>query len=127
MMMGNIMPFPQVSKRQAYAISNGVFFILLGILFYTDAWWPGILIAVGIMLTIRQYLTQRTVDLLITLVILAIIVLISITGIAFSVLLPLLFILGGLYIIFREYFFIERTRLETSEKPLKRDFEDDDE
>src|ERR1700760_3813624 len=99
------MAVPLMSKRKADAISNGIFFILLGILFYTNAWWPGILIAIGTTFALRQYLTGRLIDFFITLVILTIVVLITFMGLSLSILMPVLFVLGGIYIIGREYFF----------------------
>jgi hypothetical protein len=106
------MATPLLSKRKADAICNGIFFILLGILIYTNAWWPGILIAIGATFALRQYLTGRMVDFFITLSILAIIVLITFAGLAFSILLPVLFVLGGAYVIFREFFLREIIRFE---------------
>lgn len=97
--------FPQMSRRKADAISNGIFFILLGILFYTNAWWPGILIAIGVTFALRQFLTGRAIDFFVTLGILAFIIAVSFAGFTFSILMPLLFVLGGIYIIIREFFF----------------------
>jgi len=34
------------------AISGGVFLVGLGVLWYFDAWWPGILILIGLMIVI---------------------------------------------------------------------------
>ena len=92
-------------KRKADALSNGVFLIALGVLFYTNTWWPGILIAVWAALAIRQYLTNRIYDLCLTTVILLGLFAISFFNFDWSFLVPVLFVVGGLYIIFREYFF----------------------
>ena len=35
-------------KKQASAISGGIFLISLGVLIITGWWWPGILIAIGL-------------------------------------------------------------------------------
>ena len=35
-------------KKQASAISGGIFLISLGILLYTGWWWPGIMFAIGL-------------------------------------------------------------------------------
>jgi len=37
-----------VKKRQAGAISGGIFFISLGVLLFTGWWWPGIMFAIGL-------------------------------------------------------------------------------
>jgi len=35
-------------RRQASAISGGIFFISLGVLIITGWWWPGMMIAIGL-------------------------------------------------------------------------------
>jgi len=35
-------------KKQASAISGGIFLICLGILIFTGWWWPGIMLAIGL-------------------------------------------------------------------------------
>ena len=35
-------------KKQASAISGGIFLICLGILIFTGWWWPGIMFAIGL-------------------------------------------------------------------------------
>lgn len=37
-----------VKKRQASAISGGIFLISLGVLIITNWWWPGIMFAIGL-------------------------------------------------------------------------------
>jgi uncharacterized membrane protein (DUF106 family) len=104
------MRFPYFSKRKADAISNGFLLILLGILYYTGAWWPGILLAIAASFGLRQYLTGRRMDFLITLVIIAFIGLIIISGFAFNFLVPAILIGCGLYMILREYYFFDGKR-----------------
>ena len=97
------MPFPpHYSKRKADAIANGFFLILIGILFYTDQWWPGILFAIGISLGIRQYLTGRRFDLFVTIFSIGILTLVIIAGSFLSNFFPILFVAAGLYLIGRE-------------------------
>ncbi len=97
------MKFPYLSKRKADNISNGVFLILLGILFYTKAWWPGILFAIGLTFALRQYLTGRRLDFFVTTLFIALLGFITLIGLAFSFLFPLLFIGSGIYLLSREY------------------------
>ncbi|CUI17237.1 Conserved putative membrane protein [Candidatus Protochlamydia naegleriophila] len=97
------MKFPYLSKRKADNISNGVFLILLGILFYTKAWWPGILFAIAFTFALRQYLTGRRLDFFITIIFIAVLGFITLIGMAFSFLFPLLFIVTGIYLLSREY------------------------
>jgi hypothetical protein len=104
-MLKYIQSLPPVSKRKAEAIANGAFLIGLGVLFATNAWWPGILLAIWVSLAIRQYLTGRMYDLTISSVIMLGLFFISLFKLDWSILMPILFVVGGIYIIFREYFF----------------------
>lgn len=93
-----------MSNQKANAISNGVFVASLGLLFYLNAWWPGILLSVWLLLGIRQYLTERYIDFAISSVILLGLFLSSYLNINISSLVPILFILGGAYITYREFY-----------------------
>ncbi|KAF3362808.1 Uncharacterized protein PHSC3_000667 [Chlamydiales bacterium STE3] len=97
-----------LEKRKADALANGIFLVGLGILFYTGFWWPGILLVLFANLAIRQYFTHRIFDLMVTSVILLGLFLLSFFSLSWDVLMPVLFIFGGLYIILKEYFYAER-------------------
>lgn len=97
-----------MEKRKADSISNGVFLIGLGLLFFTGYWWPGILLAILATLAVRQFLTGRIWDLAISGIILLGLFIIAAANISLNVIMPLLFILGGAYLIFREYFYEDR-------------------
>lgn len=112
-----------LSKKKTEAISNGVFLITLGILFYTDAWWPGILIAIWATLAIRQYFSGRTYDLIISSIILIGLFFVTFFNIKWSLLIPVLFVIGGIYIIFREYFFAGESEGEDKSEEIKDDIE----
>lgn len=96
---------PILPKRKAEVISNGIFLAALGILFWTNSWWPGILLAIWATLGTRQYLTGRIWDFAITSLILIGLFIVSFFNVSWSVLVPVLFVIGGIYIILREYFF----------------------
>jgi predicted membrane protein len=113
-----------MSKRKAEAVSNGVFLIALGILFYTNKWWPGILIAIWAALAIRQYFTHRIYDLCLTTAILAGIFIISFFNFKWDILMPVLFVVAGIYLIFREYFFSEDSNGEEKAKEIQDDYDD---
>lgn len=115
---------PILSKRKSDAISNGVFLIALGLLFYTNFWWPGILLAIWAALGLRQYLTGRIYDFIISSVILLGLFIITFFKLDWSVLMPVLFVVGGIYIIFREYFFAEDTNGEDKSQEIKDDIDD---
>lgn len=94
-----------MSKRRADSISNGIFLIGLGILAYTDWWWPGILLVLWATLAVRQYFTGRFYDLGISTLILVGLFVIYYLQFDLSVLIPVLLILAGIHLIFREYCF----------------------
>lgn len=94
-----------MEKSKADTIGNGVFLISLGLLFFTGYWWPGILLAILATLAVRQFLTGRLWDLAISGIILLGLFIISAANISVNVIMPLLFILGGAYLIFKEYFY----------------------
>lgn len=96
------MSFPHFPKRKADTISNGIFLIMLGILFYTRQWWPGILFALGLTLAVRQMLSGRRLEFFVTVIILAILGLVTLAGHVFSMFFPLLFIVIGIYLIAKE-------------------------
>jgi len=108
-------------KRKAIAISNGVFLISLGLLFFTNFWWPGILLALWATLGTRQYLSGRNFDLIITSVILLGLFVVALLPFDVNVLLPVLFVIGGIYIIFREYYFGEDSNGEEKSQEIKDD------
>ncbi|MCB1118460.1 MAG: hypothetical protein KDK65_00710 [Chlamydiia bacterium] len=93
----------KMSTKKAGAISTGVFLISLGAIVYTGFWWPGILLALAAMLGIRQYLTERYFDMVVTLIILLGVFLTTWLQVTWDVLVPIVFVLGGIYVIYREY------------------------
>lgn len=115
---------PIMSKRKAEAISNGMLLIGIGVLFFTGWWWPGILLVVWIALGLRQYLTGRHYDFLLTSLILGGLFLAYFFKFDWSFLMPVLFLVGGIYIIFREYFFAEDTNGEDKSQEILDDVDD---
>lgn len=92
-----------LSKKRADTTSNGVFLIGLGILALTDFWWPGILLVLWVTLAIRQYFTGRFYDLATSSLILLGLFTVSILKFDWSVIVPVILIVGGIYTLFREY------------------------
>lgn len=115
-----------LSKRKADAVSNGIFLICLGVLIYTDFWWPGILLALWLTLVVRQYLTGRIYDLVITTILLLGLFFITLLNINWSILVPVLLILGGIHVIFREYCVAEGIEEEDPIEETEREIEDDE-
>ena len=115
---------PILSKRKSDIIGNGVFLIGLGILFYINSWWPGILLPIWASLGSRQFLTGRIYDLVLTTVILWSLFIVYFFKIDLTSLLPVLFVLGGIYIVFREFFYADDTNGEDKAKEITDDIDD---
>ncbi len=97
------MPHGIVCKKKAKILSFLVFLVGLAIISYTRTWWPGVLLAVGVPLAIKQYLQGRRYDFGITLfVFLGGFVTVAF-DIQWEVILPVLFIIGGIYILCRDF------------------------
>ena len=96
---------PLMAKGKIDAISTGAFLICLGILFYANLWWPGILVAIWVHLALKQYLSGRIFDLIVSSFVLLGLTFIAFSGIDWAVVLPVMFVVGGIYLIFREFFF----------------------
>lgn len=116
-----------MSKRKADAISNGIFLVGLAVLFFTERWWPGILFVLWATLGCRQVLTGRLYDLFVSTILLLGLVVISYFQFNWIVV-PVLLILGGLHLIFREYCVAEGIEeedpIEEQEKEIEEDNDD---
>lgn len=112
---------PLLSKNKADAISNGAFLVILGMLIYSNQWWPWILCGVWVWTGLRQFLTGRTYDFIVSSIILLGLFIISLFNIQWSILMPILFVIGGIYIIFREYFFAQDSNGEDVAEEIKDD------
>lgn len=95
---------PITSHRRADAISLGIFFIGLGIISYLNTWWPQILLVIGASLALRQYLRNRFYDMGLSFFIFGGLFIVYFFNTSWDILMPILFTIGGIYIIFREYF-----------------------
>lgn len=98
-----------ISRKKIDSISKGVLLICIGLLLYTGAWWPGIIFAIGLWVAVRQYLSGRKYDLMLTLMLCGGC---AIFTLSFIILMPLFLIGSGVYLIGREYFLSDRIHLE---------------
>lgn len=118
------MHHPITSRKKAQAISTALFLLGLAILIFTDAWWPGIMLAIGIPLALRQYLLGRTYDMGITLLVFLGTFVTVQFDISWRVFLPILFTLGAIYILFREFAGAEEEDEEEKEEDLNHELEE---
>lgn len=119
------MTHPITSRKKAQALSTALFLIGVAVLIFTQNWWPGIMLAVGLPLGLRQYLLGREYD---TIVTLAIFVGVFITvqfDISWQIFLPVLLTLGALYILAKEFLAPEPLSEEEKEEDLQHEIEED--
>ncbi len=114
-----------VSKRRSKALSVALFLVGLAIVIYLNAWWPGIMLAIGIPLALRQYLLGRHYDMGMTLFVFVGVFVTVQFNISWQIILPVLFALGGIYILFREYLESKEEPLEEEEEDINQEIEED--
>lgn len=114
-----------VSKKRAKNLSVALFLIGLAIVSYLEAFWPGIMLAVGIPLALRQYLLGRNYDMCVSLFVFVGVFITVQFNISWEVLLPVLFGIGGIYILFREFLESKEEPLEEEEDDINHEIEED--
>lgn len=95
----------QSKQSKGELAANGLFLIWLGVLFYTNWWWPGILLALWSTIAVRQYVRGNLMQLLAVSVILLGLFFASFFQMNWSLFIPILFILAGVYLVGREFYF----------------------
>lgn len=93
---------PLTSRKRAHAFSTALFLIGLAVLVFSNLWWPGIMLVVGLPLALRQYLLGRTYDMIVSLLVFVGTFVTVEYDISWRIFLPVLFTLGAIYIFFRE-------------------------
>lgn len=106
---------PILSPKKSDSLSAGIFLLCLAVLAYYDAWWPGILAAFGLALMVRQFFLGKFYDAFITFLVFG--------GLYFTLLynlswLPVIFVVAGLYLIFRA--------MTTADQPESEEEEEED-
>lgn len=114
-----------VSRKKARYIAFFLFLGLLVAISWSSYLWPGILLAICLPLSLRQYLLGRHFDAAISLFVFGGAFITVAFSISWEILLPILFSIGGLYIFFRE--FILENELNESEKEEDKNHEIEEE
>jgi 4-hydroxybenzoate polyprenyltransferase len=91
------------SRRRASAMSLPLLLLGLAIVIFLNAWWPGIVLVIGIPLALRQFLLGHYFDALVCLVVFCGVFFTAQFEMSRDVLLPVLFTFAALYILMREY------------------------
>lgn len=95
-----------VSKKRANSLGTALFLLGLAIVSFTDTWWPGILLAVGLPLAFRQFLVGKVYPACLTLFIFCGVFFAYTYGFVIhsDYILPIIFMTGAVFIVVREYF-----------------------
>lgn len=112
-----------MSKKKAHAISNGIFLVSLGILILTNAWWPGMILAIWATVASRQYLTGRKYYAIVSSVVLIGLFVVSLFKFDYDFLAPVLLVIGGFFLIFKEYYFEDGLDGEEKSEEILEDME----
>ena len=116
----------KVSRKRAL-ISSFIFF-LIGVFILTflhQYWWPGVALLVGIPLALYQFLMGRKYDMAISLFLYIGIFVTIQFQIPWKMLLPILFVFGGVYIFLREIFKTSKEDEIDREKELNKEIEEE--
>lgn len=116
---------PITSRKKAGALSTALFLIGLASLILTEAWWPGIMLIVGLPIALRQFLLGRTYDAMVSLLVFVGTYVTVEFDISWKVFLPVLFTLGAIYILFREFMGPDETSEEEKEEELNHEIEEE--
>ena len=121
------MSIPLISKKRAHAVFTAIILIGLSILMYTNNWWPHILLVIGLALAIRQFIRGRNYDIIITSAVFGTLFLTYYFTINWAIILPVILFIGGLTILYRE-FFVDKTRIaEENLEDLEQEIEEEQE
>ena len=120
----HFMAHPYVSQKKAHAISTALFLVGLAILIFTDEWWPGIMLMIGIPLALRQYLLGRHYDMMVSLLVFIGTFVTVQFDISWRIFLPILFTMGAIYILLREFIGIEGSTEAENEEDLNHELEE---
>ncbi|MBM3193847.1 MAG: hypothetical protein FJZ59_06430 [Chlamydiae bacterium] len=121
------MAHPKMSIRRAKNLSSALFLIGLAIISLTNSWWPGIMLVIGIPLALRQFLLGRKYDAILSLVIFCGAFIVATFDVSWQILLPVLFIMGAVYILIKEFCDPYPTTEAEEEESLSYEIEEDDE
>jgi len=94
---------PIFFKKTQLTYIASLFFLGLIILIVTEAWWPGIMLVVGLPLALRQYLANRVYDMYITLLVFVGAFVTVQFDIVWRIFLPVLFSIGAVYVLCYEF------------------------
>lgn len=119
------MSYPILSLKKTKIVSLTIFFIGIAFLGYIRSWWPEIMLVIGIPLALKQYLLGKRYDVGITLFVFGGVFVTVSFDIAWQILLPVLFTIGGIYIFFRDLLETSNPTEEEQDEDLNEEIEEE--
>lgn len=116
---------PILSHKKTQALSFALFLVGLAIITFFNYWWPGIMLVIGVPLALRQLLLRKYYDMVITLVVFFGVFISVAFQIKWKLLLPILFIIGAIYILFRDFIESKEEDEEELEEDLNEEIEEE--
>ncbi|HKZ00390.1 MAG TPA: hypothetical protein VI728_00770 [Syntrophales bacterium] len=113
------------SRKTAKALSFAFFLFGIAALSFLGKWWPGIMLAIGLPLALREYLLGRRYDMAVTIFVFVGVFVTVQFNVAWKIILPILFTLGGIYVLFREYLENKEITIVEEEEDINIEIEED--
>ena len=113
------------SHKKIQALCVGLFLIGLALITFFNYWWPGIMLVAGLPLGIRQYLLGKYYDVAVTLVVFLGVFFTVQFHIPWKLLLPILFVIGAIYIFFRDFIESKEESEVEREEDLEKEIEEE--
>ena len=119
----------RATRKKANGVSTGILLIGLGILAFIGSWWPGLLLVLGISLGFRQYLLGRYYDMAVSLFVFIALYFSFLFHLKLKdgYLVPIILVLTGLFLIFREFILPTPETEIGEEEELELEIEEQDE
>lgn len=118
------MAHPRVSYKRAKAISSSLFLVCIAVLLFTEKWWPGILLAIGLPLAVRHFLLGRQYDMWLTLTIFVGGFVASGCDIKWDILAPVILVVAAIYMLVREFLDPNASNEAEDEESLNKEIEE---
>ncbi len=116
---------PLVSNRRAKAISGAVFLLGLAVISFQFSLWPAIMVVIGISLATRQYLLGHIYDMCLSLLVFLGVFFTALYDVSSDILLPVVFIIGAIYILSKEFWHRHEEDEDEVEEDLNHEIEEE--
>jgi phosphotransferase system glucose/maltose/N-acetylglucosamine-specific IIC component len=120
-----VMAKPIVSKKRANALSYAILLFMLALISFRGSWWPDICIAIGTSLAFRNFLRHQYKDMVANIIIFGGLYAYVAFGLSWAIVLPVMLILGAIYVLFKEFLIAEEETEVEHEEEINQEIEED--